>query len=293
MKATSKNKKVLCKSALVKCGIPGIDYVINPYIGCRFGCTYCYASFIARFQKDVDIKDWGAFVFPKINIVEVLQKEVSSKLKNKGRGKEVFLSSVTDPYQGLEAKYKLTRGCLEVLADHGFEGILSILTKSHLVTGDICVLKKFKRAVVGMTVTSTNDDISKYFEKNAPSVTDRFAALKKLNKSGIKTYAFIGPLLPHFVVQPKELEKVFKKLVKVGTKDIYIEHLNLSPYIRTRLINEMKDVEPDIIELFYESQSKKYREDLEEIIRGFVKKYDMNLMLDLVIFHQDFQRSGR
>ena len=154
-------REVQAKSILSPCGIPGIDYVINPYTGCRFGCTYCYASFMGRFLKDKSISDWGNYVYAKVNAPELLRKEIK-RLKEKGVGKEIFLSSVTDPYQGVEAKYQLTRQCLEILGEYGFEGYVSILTKSDLVLRDIDLLKKLKHITVGLTITSTNDSISRY-----------------------------------------------------------------------------------------------------------------------------------
>ena len=283
-------KEIQAKGILSKCGIPGIDWVVNPYIGCRFGCKYCYASFMGRFVGK-KVADWGEYVYPKINAPELLKKEIDRKLPDKGKGKEVFFSSVTDPYQGLEVKYQLTRKCLGVLADWEFTGTLSILTKSNLVTRDIDILKRFKQVVVGLTVTSADDGISRYFEKYAPPVSERLEALRKLNEAGIKTYAFIGPLLPHFVADETGLEKVFQKLVEVGTKDVYVEHLNLSGYIRGRLMAEMKGTDKNIVAKFYSSQTKAYREDLEKLIKKLVGKYHMNLLLDLVIFHREFRQS--
>lgn len=284
-------KEVQAKTILVKCNIPGIDYVINPYIGCRFACKYCYASFMGRFVNK-SIYDWGEYVYAKINAPELLKKEIK-KLKNKGKGKEIFLSSVTDPYQETEGKYQLTRQCLEIIADYGFEGVVSILTKSNHVTRDIDVFKRIKNIVVGLTVTSTNDKISRYFEKYAPPVTARLKALKELNKNGIKTYAFIGPLLPHFVAQTDELEKLVKSISETGTKDIFIENLNLARYIKLRMVQEMKDVDKDILDKFYLSQSKVYRGQIEEIIKKLIKKYKMNLLLDMIIYHKEFQNSHR
>lgn len=281
-------KEIQAKSILTPCGIPGIDYVINPYIGCRFACKYCYASFMGRFVGKT-IYDWGDYVYAKTNAPELLKKEVK-KLKNKGQGLEIFLSSVTDPYQGEEGRYKLTRRCLEELADYGYEGVVSILTKSNLVIRDVDVFKKLKHVIVGLTITSTDDGISRYFEKHAPGVSVRLETLKKLNDAGIKTYAFIGPLLPHFVAQNEELEKLFKALARTGTKDIFIEHLNLAKYIRSRLHSEMKDADPEILKKFYSSQSKDYRTDLEKKIRALIVKYGMNLLKDMVIFHKEFQK---
>lgn len=281
-------KEVEAKTILTRCGIPGIDYVINPYIGCRFACKYCYASFMGRFVGKT-IYDWGEYVYAKVNAPELLIKEIK-RLKNYGLGKEIFFSSVTDPYQGAEGDYRLTRQCLEILADYGFKGVVSILTKSNLVLRDIDIFKKLKHVVVGLTVTSTDDGISRYFEKNAPVVSVRLKTLKVLNEKGIKTYAFIGPLLPHFVAQTDELEKLFKALSETGTKDIFIEHLNLAKYIRNRLFEEMKGSDKDILDKFYSSQSKDYRKELEEKIKVLIKKYRMNLLKDMIIFHKEFQK---
>src|SRR5574341_2424391 len=108
------------RSILSKTGISGFDYVINCYRGCSFGCLHCYASFMKKFTGHKE--KWGDFVDVKVNSVELLKKEL--KRINKGR---VFLSSVTDPYLPIEAKFKLTRGALQCFIDTDFE--ISILTK--------------------------------------------------------------------------------------------------------------------------------------------------------------------
>ena len=242
-------KNLAAKSILTPSKLPDADYVINPYTGCRFGCTYCYASFMGRYVGK-EIGDWGEYVYIKKDAAELLKKDLST-LKDKGKDKSIFLSSVTDPYQGLEAKHKLTRACLQVLLDFGFAGLLSILTKSDLVLRDIDLLKKFKYVEVGLTVTSTDDEISKYFEKYAPAASKRLKALKDLNEVGVNTYAFVGPLLPHFVSKPKSLDKIFKAIADTGTKEIYVEHINLSKYILDRLRAEMPDLDKDILDKFY------------------------------------------
>jgi len=135
---------VKAKSVFIKSGLPGSDWVINPYNGCSFGCMYCYAAQIARWKHPDEV--WGTYLDIKINAPELLKKELD-QLEKKLGGKNfgsVFLSSVTDPYVGMEAKYQLTRKCLEVLADYGYEGSVSIQTKSPLVTKDVDVLKRLK-----------------------------------------------------------------------------------------------------------------------------------------------------
>jgi DNA repair photolyase len=281
-------RKIAAKSILNRCGIPGIDFVVNPYIGCRFACKYCYASFMGRFVGKT-VADWGEYVYAKTNAPELLRAELPKKLKNKGVGKEIFFSSVTDPYQGMEAKYRLTRRCLEELIAFGFGGLVSILTKSDLVLRDIDLFKKLPRVSVGLTVTSTDDGVSRFFETYAPPSSRRITALAALHKEGIKTYAFIGPLLPHFVAQEDALDRLMAAIAQSGTRDIFVEHLNLSSYIRNRLMEEMKREERAVVEKFYSSQSKAYREELDVLVRRLLTKHDLRLILNQTIYHKEFQ----
>ncbi|MBI3343235.1 radical SAM protein [Candidatus Gottesmanbacteria bacterium] len=282
-------REITAKSILNRCGIPGIDFVVNPYIGCRFACKYCYASFMGRFVGKT-VADWGEYVYAKVNAPELLRAELPKKLKNKGAGKEIFFSSVTDPYQGMEVKHQLTRACLEELIAFDFEGLVSILTKSDLVLRDINLFKKLSRVSVGLTVTSTDDGVSRFFETYAPPSSRRIEALTTLHKQGINTYAFIGPLLPHFVAQEDALDRLMEAIAASGTRDVFVEHLNLSAYIRTRLMEEMKREEHDIVETFYSSQSKEYRDELDVLVRRLLTKHDLRLILNQTIYHKEFQK---
>ena len=125
----------------------------------------------------------------KTNAPEILQKQ----LKRASMGR-VMISSVTDAYQPIESKYKLTRQCLEILLQSQFP--VDILTKSPLVLRDIDLIKKFKDIEVGITITTHDEKISRVFEPNAPSIIARMRTLKTLHDNRIKTYAFIGPVLP-------------------------------------------------------------------------------------------------
>ncbi len=180
-----KVREVNAKTILTKSGIT--DYCINPYMGCSFGCTYCYAQLIIR--KFHPGEAWGDYLDIKVNAPELLEKEIS-KVK---RG-VVMLSSVTDPYQPLEKKYELTRKCLEILLKHDFP--ITILTRSPLVTRDIDLFEKFSQCTVGVSITTDDDKIKNMFEPLTPNFSVRIETLKKLNDSGLRTYAFVGPMLP-------------------------------------------------------------------------------------------------
>jgi DNA repair photolyase len=163
------------------------DYVINPYVGCQHGCSYCYARYMKRFSGHLE--PWGLFADVKINAPELLRKEITRK--KRGR---VWMSGACDPYQQLEVKYELTRQCLEILAVN--EWPVTIQTRSPLVLRDLDILKGAKELEAGLSVTTADEKIRRLFEPYATSVEDRLDTLEELHQSGIRTYAMIAPLLP-------------------------------------------------------------------------------------------------
>jgi len=173
------------------------DYVINPYIGCQHGCSYCYARFMKRFTGHLE--PWGEFVDVKINAAELLQKELLKKKMG-----EVWVSGVCDPYQPLEAKYLLTRKCLELLAHYHWPAIIQ--TRSPLVLRDIDIIKAAPEFSVGFSITNADDNIRRLFEPNAPPIKARIDALAVLHQAGIKTYAMIAPVLPRAETIVEQLE---------------------------------------------------------------------------------------
>ena len=179
-------KETQAKSILNKSQI--FDYCVNPYTGCQVNCRYCYGRlFMRRYSGHKE--PWGEFVDVKINAPDVLRKQ----LKRAKRGR-VWISSVCDPYQPLESKYQLTRGCLRELLQNQFP--VNIQTKSTLVLRDLDLLKVFKDIDVGFTITTNEEKTARFFEPGAAPIAERLNALEKLHSSGIRTFAFIGPLLP-------------------------------------------------------------------------------------------------
>ena len=277
-------QEISAKSILSKSKVAGVDYSINPYIGCRFGCIYCYASFMGR-SVGKNINDWGNYVFVKINAPQLLQKEIR-KIPHQGKGKEIWFSSVTDPYQGIELKYKITRQCLQVLVESDYQGTVSFLTKSDLITRDIDLIKKLHKAYVGLTITSTDDKISRFFEKYAPAVSARLATLKKLNDNGLSTYAFLGPLFPHIIDDDAMLEQLFASVAQTGTKNIFVEYFNPSKYIVGRLKDELK-ADKKTLEIYLQSKNKAVRQSWDKKIFPLVKKYCLKLQTGSTIYHLD------
>jgi len=183
-------KEVQAKSILQKSGLPGIDYVINPYTGCVHGCVYCYARFMKRFTNHAE--PWGSFLDAKVNAPQLLADRLARR--RVPLTDRVFLSSVTDPYQPPEKQYGLTRRILEVLAQHKVP--VSILTKSDLVLRDADILARFSDAEVGMSFGVSDDEWSLLLEPRASPPSRRLAALRALRERGIGTNAFVSPFIP-------------------------------------------------------------------------------------------------
>lgn len=182
--------------------ISGFTYSLNPYRGCGFGCSYCYAAFFV--PDDVRRDAWGQWVEVKKNALELLGKQ-----KDLG-GARILMSSVTDPYQPIEMKTELTRSLLEHLAGRRDQPRMVIQTRSPLVTRDIDILKRFKDVRVNMSVTTDSDEIRKRFEPGCASIERRLEALRELRDAGIRTCVCISPMLP--IEDPIQFARTLREL---------------------------------------------------------------------------------
>ncbi len=210
-------RDVECRSVLNRSRLA--DYCINPYIGCEHGCKYCYAeSYTRRFTKHNE--PWGTFVDIKTNAPTILTKEIKHKPKG-----EVYISSLTDPYQPLERKYELTRKLLEILLRYQFP--VTVQTKSALVLRDIDLIKKLHEHQIGFTITALDDTVRRQFEPSSSPVEAKLQALEELHANGIKTYAFYGPILPY--LSDQNLEETLHRIANTGVSYIYADKLNMKP----------------------------------------------------------------
>ena len=174
--------KIKAKKAFTPTKIPGAAYVINQYVGCQHACKYCYAKFMCKWYN---YGKWGTWIGVKENLPELVKKE-----NVKG---EVYMSSVSDPYQPIEKKLELTRNVLKNM-DKNIK--LRILIKSDLVLRDIDVFKEFKDMEVGLTINGFDGSVKKEIEPFSSSNERRIEALKVLHENDIKNYAFISPIIP-------------------------------------------------------------------------------------------------
>jgi len=168
------------------------DFTLNPYSGCSFGCTYCYAAFFSRSKENRDA--WGHWVTVKENAVEVMARRKPGALD----GKSIYMSSVTDPYQPVERVLDITRGLLEIMAD-SHSPKLVIQTRSPDVVRDIDLFQRIEanggRVQVNMTVTTDDEDVRRTFEPFCPSNPVRLNAVAQVQAAGIDACITMTPLL--------------------------------------------------------------------------------------------------
>ncbi len=238
--------EIYCKTALSKSKIPGIDYALNPYIGCEHACIYCYVPSLLN----IDRKEW---IKPKVkkNIPYILMKE----LRKKERG-IVGISTATDAYQPLERKYEVTRKCLNLLLKYNWP--IDILTKSDLIIRDLTMIKKFENAKVGVTITT----LRKEKWEGGANPQKRLEIIKKFANEGIYSYIFFGPIFP--LLKNDEIKYCIEEFINAGVNEIIIDRLHL----KKGIMEEIKKAYPEnFIEIkkaiysdFYSKTFKKIKE---------------------------------
>lgn len=262
-------KEVECKNIITKSQLPGADFVVNPFIGCLHNCTYCYACFMKRFTGHRE--DWGSFVDVKKDIGLKTAKEI----KKIPPGSTILLSSVTDPYQPIERKYRATRAFLENVLDNDVN--ISILTKSSLVERDIDLLKKLKSVQIGLSFSSHDDKIRRIFEPGTSSVENKIQTLSRLNLEGLLTYAFLGPILPGIT----NLEELFKIFKEVNVDLVMVENLNMNGSIFNSINVVIKENFPNLAILYskIKTNPKPYWSPIREEVELLAKKYELPIKI--------------
>jgi DNA repair photolyase len=172
----------------------GFEASINPYRGCEHGCIYCYARPFHEYLGFSSGLDFETKIMVKENAPKLLREELSSP---KWHPKVIAMSGVTDCYQPVERRLKLTRGCLEVLAE--FRNPVGIVTKNNLVTRDIDLLgelAKHNAAAVFISLTTLDTELREVMEPRTSPPAARLATISALSQAGIPVGVLIAPMIP-------------------------------------------------------------------------------------------------
>ena len=249
-------REIEVKDVITKSNLPVCDYSLNPYVGCEHGFKYCYACFMKRFTGHEE--PWGAFIDVKF------WKPISHP--EKYAGKEIFIGSVTDPYQPCEEKYGRTRAVLEQLKDSGAK--LSIATKSDLALRDLDLIKTFPDARVSWSVNTLDENFHSDMD-NAVSIERRLAAMKAFHDAGVRTTCFISPIFPEITDVKAIVERA-----KDRCNLIWLENLNLRGNFKAQIMAYIAEQYPRLLPLYqdiYNRSRRAYWEWLDGEMRNFAQ----------------------
>jgi DNA repair photolyase len=233
---------------------------INPYVGCAFGCTYCYARYAHRYALDraisatspddalreeiESIPPWLAFerhVLVKENAATVLGEELrpgSARLAALRGGEVVVVGTATDPYQPAERRFRVTRGVLETLAEHAGLSIV-IITKSPLITRDLDVLQRIaahSELTIHLSLITMRRDLARLIEPRAPTPDARIRALARLRGGGIDVGINVMPVLPGITDNPADIDDLVRQVASAGATHVNACALRLRSTARARYL---------------------------------------------------------
>lgn len=254
-------KEITTKSIISKSNLPVCEYAVNPYVGCTHACKYCYASFMKRFTGHPE--PWGEF----------LDIKHWNKIRNQKKyaGKELFIGSVTDPYNPQEEVYGRTRTLLTELKGSGAK--LSIATKSDLILRDLDLIKTFPDARISWSINTLDETFKDDMDK-AVSIERRLAAMKAFYNAGVRTTCFISPIFPA-ITDVKTIIEQAKGFCNL----IWLENLNLRGNFKAVIIDYIAVKYPDLLPLYqeiYNKGSRCYWENLDTELQEYAAEIGLD-----------------
>ncbi len=190
------------------------DRSVNPYRGCEHGCIYCFARPTHAYLDLSPGLDFETKLFAKPDAPALLRAEIGK------RGydcRPIAFGTNTDPYQPIEAQWRITRGCIELLAECNHP--ITVTTKSNRVTRDIELLAPMAAkglAAVMISVTSLDPKIAMTVEPRAPHPERRLAAIRQLSEAGVPVFVSMSPVIPH--VTDHEMEHILERAAEAGAR---------------------------------------------------------------------------
>jgi DNA repair photolyase len=223
-------RPLACRAALNRVeGMP-FRWSLNPYRGCAHACRYCYAR-ATHTYFDLGVgRDFETVIYVKEGLPDLLRAELR---RPRWRGESIAVGTATDPYQPAEGRFRLTRRCLEVLANAA--NPCSITTKGTLVLRDVDVLQQLTAAAhvsVHMSLITLDRELWRRLEPGAPPPESRLRTIERLRAAGIPVTLFLMPVLPGLTDRPEQMEAVVRAAAAHGATGVVTGALRLAPDIR-------------------------------------------------------------
>jgi DNA repair photolyase len=236
-------------------GMP-FGWSINPYRGCYHQCVFCYARRTHRFLDDDGVNRWGSRIYVKTNAPAVLRSELA---KPSWKHDYVAIGTVTDPYQPLEGRYRLTRRILQALYD--FDTPAGLITRSPLVIRDIDVLQQLARrsgASVSISIATLDERVARELEPTVAPPRKRLHAVARLAAAGIRVNVALAPVLPHITDSEENVRAVVRAAREAGAQAIWHNALHLHEITREAFFAYLRAKQPHLIARYAHDYRGKY-----------------------------------
>ena len=253
-----------CRSALNRVSGMGFNWSLNPYMGCAHRCAFCYVrGFERRADRPSDDR-YGTSLRVKVNVVDVLRTELA---RRSWRRELVAIGAATDPYQPAEGRYRLTRGCVEVLA--AARTPFSIITRGPLVVRDIDVLAEASRrapVTVSVSVATVDEDLATRLEPGVAPPRQRLRAIHLLTDAGIAAGVALAPVLPGLTDAPRSIAAVLAAARDAGATHAWSNVLNLRAGTREHFLS--------VLEREWPAEAERYRRLYPAGGSGYLRRAD-------------------
>jgi DNA repair photolyase len=242
-----------CRSALNRVKGMAFEWSLNPYMGCVHRCTFCYVrAFERRADRPSDDR-YGTSIRVKVNVADVLRRELARPSWERAW---VAIGAATDPYQPAEGRYRLTRACIEALAEA--RNPFSIITRGPMIVRDVDVLvEAARRASVSVTfsIPTLDEEVWRKTEPSTAHPRQRLKAVSKLVDAGIKTGVGMAPILPGISDRPEQLRDVVKAAREAGATGVWTNLLFLRPGTREHFLEHLAEDWPELVPKYRELYS--------------------------------------
>ncbi len=245
-----------CRSALNRVKGMSFRWSLNPYRGCVHGCHYCFARRYNAFHDLNPSDDFSGLVFVKSNIVEVLRAELSRPTWPRD---VVAIGTATDPYQPIEGARRLTRGCLEALAERRTP--FQLVTKGTMALRDADVLADAARragACVSFSITTLDPDLWRELEPGTPPPWKRLEVMERLVNAGVRAGVLLAPVIPGITDSHESLAAVVEAAAAHGANFLHPNVLHLQPGTREHFMDYLSRRHPRLHSVYQRLYTEAY-----------------------------------
>ena len=273
-------RELRSRSLLNKCDSPRMPFTwtVNPYRGCAMGCRYCYATYTHEFMGITTPEAFHSLVYVKTGPPDETARRLALAVR---KGQRIALGTATDPYQPGEAQARVTRGFLELVAQHR-NVRLGIVTKGALVLRDLDLLRRIharSRLSIHVSLVTPHADLARRLDPWAPPPEVRVEVMRRLVEAGLVAWLGLAPVLPAITDDEKSLDLLLGRVAHAGVRHMFSNVLFLRSPTREKFLRWLALDFPAYLEAYQRAYAERaylggrYRETIDARVRALRAKH--------------------